>query len=134
MLPPPRKAYAWIAPVWTLCLIAGSLLPYETKLAIGTRPRNMVNPRAPVVTLKHRGFHWLSFASTALILLLLARNRHQELTVTLGVVALGCSLEFAQHALYRNDIEWWDMRDDAYGAVAALVLVQFPAVKRSLVR
>jgi hypothetical protein len=125
VLAPSRKACAWIAAVWISCLIVGSLLPYRTKLALGTRPAHAANPRAPVVTLKHRAIHWLSFGGAALLLLLLARNRHQEIAAVAATIALGCFIEFAQHVMYRNDIEWWDMRHDTYGALAALVLLRF---------
>jgi len=92
---------------------------------MGTHPAHLASPRAPVVVLKHRAIHWLSFAGAALLLLLLARNRYQEIAAVAATVALGCSIEFAQHALFHNDIEWWDMRHDTYGALAALVLRRF---------
>lgn len=134
MLPPSRKVYALLAPVWLLCLIIGSLLPYEAKVAMGTRPGYPVNPRLPVVTLKHRFFHWLSFGGTALLLCLLARTRYQDQAATAATIALGCGIEYAQHAFYHGRIEWWDMRDDSYAALAVLVLVQVPGLKSALVR
>ena len=52
----------------------------------------------------------------------------------MATIALGCTIEYAQHVIYHSRIEWWDMRDDTYAALAALALVQLPLVKRSLVR
>jgi len=124
VLPVPRKVYAWVALVWIVCLISVSLLPYEAKVAMGTRPGYPVDPHAKVVTLRHRAVHWLSFGGTAVLLLLLARNRYQEVAATLATIALGCAIEFAQAAIYQGKIEWWDMRDDTYAALAALALMQ----------
>jgi hypothetical protein len=132
--PPPRNVYTLLTPIWLVCLIVGSLLPYEAKVAMGTRPGYPVNPRLPVVTLKHRLFHWLSFGGTALLLTLIARTRYQDVGATAATIALGCAIEYAQHAIYNSRIEWWDVRDDTYAAVVVLVLVQWPAVKRVLVR
>lgn len=123
-----------LAPVWLVCLIAGSLLPYDAKVAMGTRPGFPVNPHLPVVTLKHRLFHWISFGSTAVLLTLLGRNRYQEVGAAAATVGLGVAIELAQHWIYRSGMEWWDVRDDTLAALVAVALAGVPAVKRSLVR
>lgn len=134
MFPPRRKLYKAIAPIWLLVLIVGSLLPYEAKVAMGSRPGYPVSPKTRVATLKHRTFHWLSFGSTALLLMLLARGRKEDLLATTATMALGMAIEWTQHVMYHSRLEWWDVRDDTYAALAALLLVLFTPVKRALVR
>lgn len=134
MLPPPRRVYALIAPIWIICLIVGSLLPYEAKVAMGTRPGYPVNPHLRVVSIQHRLFHWVSFGGTAVLLMLLARNRYQDVAAAAGTIALGCTIEYAQHAIYRGVIEYWDMRDDTYAVLAAFAVLQVPGLRKMLVR
>jgi hypothetical protein len=66
--------------------------------------------------------------------MLLARNRYQEAAAAAGTIALGCTIECAQHAIYLGGIEYWDMRDDAYAALAAFAVMQVPGLQRMLVR
>jgi hypothetical protein len=134
VLPPPRRVYALIAPIWIICLIVGSLLPYEAKVAMGTRPGYPVNPHLRVVSIQHRLFHWVSFGGTAVLLMLLARNRYQDVAAAAGTIALGCTIEYAQHAIYRGVIEYWDMRDDTYAVLAAFAVLQVPGLRKMLVR
>jgi hypothetical protein len=89
-----------------LLLIVGSLEP--------SRP-------APVVVL-HREIHWLAFAGVTFLLLLLSRNRRQEIRSAIGVFLLGLSLEYLQHLIYRNPMEWRDVRDDTLAILAAFAL------------
>jgi NhaP-type Na+/H+ or K+/H+ antiporter len=70
----------------------------------------------------HRGIHWLAFAGAAVLLLLLSRNRRQEIRSVIGVCLLGLTLEYVQHLIYRNIMEWWDVRDDALAVLAAFML------------
>jgi hypothetical protein len=66
--------------------------------------------------------------------MLLTRNRYQDAAAAAGTIALGCMVEYAQHAIYLGVIEYWDMRDDAYGALAAFALMQIPGLRRMSVR
>jgi hypothetical protein len=100
-----------------LLLIVGSLQP--------ARP-------GPVLAW-HREIHWLAFAGATFLLLLLSRNRRQEIRSAIGAFLLGLSLECLQHFIYRNPMEWWDVRDDSIGTLAAFALYagsRLPAVRR----
>jgi len=96
-----------IAPWWIVALLVGSLMPLDAKQAIGT------------VGGLHRGYHFLSFGSTALLLQLTQPTRRGRMAVCALVIALGASLEILQHVIYGNVLEWWDIRDDAFGVIAA---------------
>jgi hypothetical protein len=95
-----------ITQAWLLLLIVGSLQP--------ARPGAVVSV--------HREIHWLGFACPTFFLLLLSRNRRQEIRILIGVFLLGLSLEYLQHLFYRNPMEWWDVRDDAFAILAAFAL------------
>ena len=71
----------------------------------------------------HREIHWLAFAVATFLLLLLCRNRRQEIESAIGVFVLGLSLEYLQHLIYRNPMEWWDVRDDSFAIFAAFALL-----------
>ena len=100
-----------IAQAWILLLIVGSLQP--------ARP-------GPVVGF-HREIHWLVFAGAAFLLLLLSRTRRHELCSVSGTFLLGLSLEYVQHFVYRNNMEWPDVRDDALAILVALALYRLAA-------
>ena len=111
-----------IAPLWVLALIVGSLLPDGAKTAIGTH-------------MEHRLYHMLSFGSTAyLVFTLLARDARERIYALVFVVALGFGIEYLQHCIFHNVYEWWDVRDDGIGVLAAAVLTQWPALRQKLVR
>jgi hypothetical protein len=105
-----------IAQAWLLLLIVGSLQP----------------SRPGAVLAHHRGLHFLSFGGVALLLLLLARTRYQEIRAVLGVCLLGLSLEYMQHLLYRNPMEWWDVRDDTLAVLAAFALYRLAVICRTV--
>jgi len=104
-----------------LALVIGSILPEDAKVAIGTH-------------YQHRLYHLLSFGSTAYLLTLIARTARERLYALLFVIALGAALEFSQHGIFGNPIEWWDIRDDTLGAFAAALLSQWAALRQKLVR
>jgi hypothetical protein len=99
--------------IWILVLIVGSLQP--------ARP-------APVVGL-HRDIHWLAFAGAAFLLLLVCRNRRWEIRSLIAVCLLGLSLEYLQHLIYRNAMEWRDVRDDALGVIVAFTLYRLASTR-----
>jgi len=92
--------------VWLALLIAGSLQP--------ARPGGF--------HFIHREIHWLAFAGASLLLFLLSRTRTQETLRAIAILLLGFCLEFAQHLIYRNPVEWRDVRDDALAILLAFVL------------
>jgi hypothetical protein len=88
-----------------------------------------------VRALVHRPFHLIAFALTAILLwgsfdaagwtLLPERFRPARawLDALMATIFLGGAIELLQFALYHNPMEWWDVRDDAMGATAAILLV-----------
>ena len=72
----------------------------------------------------HREIHWLAFAGAAFLLLLLSRNRREEILGVLGTCFLAISLEYLQHRIFvpHDPMEWHDVRDDALGVMLALAL------------
>ena len=44
------------------------------------------------------------------------------LSALVGTIVLGGILELLQHTIYRNRMEWWDVRDDALAAIAAILV------------
>ena len=106
-----------IAQAWILLLIVGSLQP--------ARPGPLVAHLG-----FHRGVHWLAFAGATLLLLAVSRNRRQEIRSAIAVFLLGLSLEFLQHLIYRNAMEWWDVRDDTLAILAAFALYQLTKARK----
>jgi MFS family permease len=107
-----------IAPLWIACLIAGSLLPGEAKIAIGSsRLSDQHQQEAGIETgeWKHRTFHIIGFGATAFLFLAIARTATGELVSMAGLFGLGVALEFAQVFVYANRLEPEDMRDDGFG-------------------
>lgn len=82
----------------------------------------------------HRPFHFAAFALTALLLwrFLVVVDRtfpasriltaRAWLSALVATIVLGGVLELMQHAIYRNPMEWWDVRDDALAAIAAVLV------------
>jgi hypothetical protein len=71
----------------------------------------------------HREFHLFAFAVTAVLFRSFQAGPRRELQSVLAAVLLGAALEVLQTHL-RYPFEWWDVRDDAIGAVAGIVLYQ----------
>jgi hypothetical protein len=118
----PRKLLSWVVPIWITCLTIGSLLPGDLKVELGTTTKQQqVHPNKDVI-LPHRLAHFALFGFTACLLMLLARTNQGEIVSVLLAILLGSVIEFAQHAVYRFTFEWWDVRDDAIGAIGAYVL------------
>jgi hypothetical protein len=103
---------------WILTLIAGSLQP--------ARP-------APVRGL-HSATHWLAFAGTTFLLLLLCRNRREEIRAVAATCLMGLLLECLQHVIYRNAMEWRDVRDDTLAVFMAFTLYHVAGVCKAALR
>jgi len=103
-----------LAGIWTAAVVAISLQPF--------RP-----PHDSGLSRMHRPVHFLLFGVTALILwrvvASIGRPRRPWLCAILCTVALGLAIELLQHLTYRNPMEWWDVRDDALSAAAAVFLI-----------
>ena len=104
-----RTAQAWI-----LLLVVGSLQP--------SRPGSVVG--------LHREIHWLAFAGAAFLLLAASRNRRQEIRSTVALFLLGPPIEYLQHLIYRNPMEWWDVRDDTLTILAAFALYRLVGARK----
>jgi hypothetical protein len=138
----PRRIIRLITLAWLLIVVVGSLhvdgwldvfgflqstrlLPIVSFLHSNGPPATVgplpnVGP-GPVVDL-HREIHWLAFGGAAFLLLLLSRNRRQEVRGIVATCILGLSLEYLQHLIYHIHMEWIDVGDDALAAFAALTL------------
>ena len=66
----------------------------------------------------HDPAHVVAFGIPALMLCA-GSGRRGQLAAAGAVIALGASIEFSQHLIYRIDFEWMDLIDDAVGAAAA---------------
>lgn len=112
-----RSVIRWLARIWIIALVAGSLMPGPTKATlglVGTPPPN----------LEHRVVHFVGFGIAELLLLFLVTNRRQEAYRLIAVVGLGLGLELTQHFfLSGRYFEWWDVRDDVIGIFTALLVV-----------
>jgi hypothetical protein len=130
----PRTLLVRIAPWWVLLVIIGSFLPATSKEAIGTlnTPEAATAGRAVA---RHRIAHFLTFGSTALLLVLISETAAQEIWAGFAVAALGFILECSQFALIGlTEMEWWDVRDDALAAVAVLLIAQWFGLREKLVQ
>jgi hypothetical protein len=120
----PRRALAIIALVWVLCVVGASLFANRAKHVVSTGVQITLSKNSSpsvVVPLRHRILHFLSFGLLAL-LLMLAGDMNSRLLVIFAVAALGLGIEFAQHCIFGNNFEWWDVRDDSLGAIAAFLI------------
>lgn len=116
-----------------LCVIIGSFLPGTSKQAIGT-----INPPEAIaegrVGVKHRVAHYLTFGSTALLLIVISETASQQLWAGFGVALLGFVVECSQYAVMGlSCMEWWDVRDDAIAAIAILLLAQWLNLRKIIV-
>ena len=101
-----RAVFRILAQVWLTLLIVGSLQPARPGLVTGV----------------HREIHWLGFGGAALLLFCLSRTRSREILAASATLLLGLSLEFLQHLIGRNPIEWRDVSDDGLAILAIFVV------------
>jgi hypothetical protein len=100
-----RLRIVWV--VWLTCVILGSLLPGEARRFTHT------------AGLRHRTVHIVAFMGVAVGASSWPRGRGSKLVVSASVVGLGALIELLQHYFYGNAYEWPDVRDDAFGVLAA---------------
>lgn len=119
-------------PFWILALIIGSFLPAEHKQALGTQsltPRPYGEPHWP-----HRVWHVVSFGSTVLLASLAETTRpRRRLLWAFLIILLGTGIETVQWLRNDYSLEWWDVRDDAYGVLIFAILAELRSVRRVLV-
>ena len=109
--------------IWIAMLILGSVSPMEVKVAVGTETHS----QSPVVRRRtftqHRFMHYLGFGVAAALLVAVSRTLPQRLANCFLLIALGCFLEWLQHAfLGSRFLETWDMRDDAIAVTGGFFL------------
>jgi hypothetical protein len=93
-----------IATLWTAAVVVASLQSH----------------RPPQTAALHRLYHFAVFAVTAVILRRSSAGRWPLLKSALAAAMLGAVLELLQTQT-RYPIEWWDIRDDAIGAITGAV-------------
>jgi hypothetical protein len=121
----PRRIALWIARLWISTVIIGSLLPGSAKVTLHASEGKRARSRNSITT-RHRLVHFFAFGSSFLVLSLLTMRTREELEAAAEIMLIGCVVELAQYFVYshRHVFEWWDVRDDAVGIVAAFVLLQ----------
>jgi hypothetical protein len=118
----PRRILVVLASILVIGTVAGSFLPGSTKERLGTQPTQQSSAHSDW---GHRAYHFATFGTTALAILLLMSGFRAEVKGGLSVFALGCAIEVTQYALgFSTVLEWWDVRDDFYAVAAVFVLVQ----------
>jgi hypothetical protein len=60
----------------------------------------------------------VGFATPAFFLFSLSKTRRQEILRALALLFLAFSIEILQHLIYRNAMEWADIRDDSVAILA----------------
>jgi hypothetical protein len=95
---------------------------------------HQVVPHAPQGSMLHPIEHVVAFGILGIMLLPLCRSRGPKLVVILAILGFACALEIGQHQLFRQPIEWWDVRDDGTGLLLALLLLRFTRIRALLVR
>lgn len=124
-----RRQIRALLPYWIAVLIIGSFLPGPAKRVLGTQPGGGP-PGQPAPM--HRAWHLLSFGSTALLTSLAAGSSRRRVLHPVAVFVLGLSIELLQPPVFGGELEWWDIRDDGYGVLAALLLDRSNRLRRLL--
>lgn len=123
-----RRLLQKILPFWLLILVIGSFLPGEEKRALGTQSGDE-GPRWG-----HRAYHLGSFAFTGLLASLVTRRSRRRFAMCVAVVGLGLGIEMLQPVVFNSEFEWWDVLDDAAGAITAGIIGEAIIVRQFLVR
>jgi hypothetical protein len=103
-----KRRIIWV--IWLAGVIAGSLLPGETKEFTHT------------TGLLHRTVHVLAFAGLALGVSSWFHGWIGQFTAVTGIIAFGVLLEVLQHYFYGGVYNWADVLDDSIGVLAGLCL------------
>jgi hypothetical protein len=103
-----RLRVVWVG--WLTCVIVGSLLPGDARRFTHT------------TGLTHHTVHVVAFLGVAVGASSWPRGRGSKLVVSAGVAGLGALIELLQHYFYGNAYEWPDVRDDAFGVLASILV------------
>ena len=111
-----------VATILVIGTVVGSFLPGSAKERLGTQPVQRTGAHADW---QHRAYHFATFGTTALAVLLLMYGVRAEVKGAVAIFGLGCAIEVTQYALgFSRVLEWWDVRDDFYAVATVFVLVQ----------
>lgn len=113
-----REILRRIAIAWIVGLVAVSLQPWR--------------PPGESQSILHNAGHIASFGVAGLMLFALSQNPRQIYIAALGVFCLAVAIELIQHLLYKNQFEWWDVRDDTVGIALALMLIRWTRIRSLL--
>jgi hypothetical protein len=111
-----KPILVFLAFCWIAAIIAGSLMPNGGKALLGIEPHGNQGI-SPQIASNHKLVHYAAFGSTTLLLLLLARNRKQEIGALAITIVLGFCLEAGEHVFYHSPFEYSDVFDDAVAAL-----------------
>lgn len=73
----------------------------------------------------HRIAHWLAFGAVTMAFAAAARSMRARVAIAGAVLGFAWFIEWAEAFLYHSGFERYDMRDDAMGIFAGLILIQF---------
>jgi hypothetical protein len=104
-----------------MAVVAGSFIPVQWKIALGTTTLETVHAQTGSVTLEHRLWHYVAFGVSIWLLLLPETKRWREFYIVACVMVLGLAIELLQHLIFGNRFEWWDMRDDWVGIIITFI-------------
>lgn len=120
--------------LWIVLITLGSFLPGEAKVALGTvTPSNNPAIQHRVKT-EHRLAHFVAFGIAALLLAVLAEKLTQRAAALAVVLAWALAIELVQMAMHGGPIEYWDVRDDTFAAIAGSVLGAWQVARVILLR
>ena len=119
---PGRLAAASVCAVLLVLLIAGSLCSPAVKLYLRPALAWRVLPWI-IRAYQHRILHILGFALPATMLFGLCRTRGAALGGACLLISTGVALEYIQHRLYHNPLEWWDIRDNLTGILIGALAI-----------
>ena len=129
LFPLRRRWLQQILPFWMLTLTVGSFLPDQIKQTLQVQSPVMDPGKPPW---RHCVWHMLAFGTSALLVSLVNRNTKLRFVFCSSVLLLGVGIEYTQSMVSASDLEWWDIRDDAYGIITFWVLGQARAIRQAL--
>jgi hypothetical protein len=110
-----------IALIWAAALLIGSLQP--------------MRPAHFHFSMAHHVAHFVAFGALAFLSIVGFDNRCRiALGPATAALLLGFMIEFLQHLQNRMPIEWYDVRDDAFGVIVFAALCHMAYRRRSGLR
>jgi hypothetical protein len=125
-LTPRRRIALAFAVAITTAVFAFSLLPWRQKaFTTGVRAYPIEIGDGAVIFLNlHRIAHWTAFAVITIAFSAAARRTGVRVAIAAAALGLAWFIEWAEAFLYHSGFERYDVRDDAIGILAGLILIQ----------